>query len=116
MKTSILGILLVLTSAVSWADTNTTAEPGQPMHIFHCDNKKNDWTSEIYSQENYFYICMGNDPSCMHKIYSEGWNLTDEVLKIDFHDGWMFDGTTHSGILSRGYSEYLCERVIVTPH
>jgi hypothetical protein len=112
MKSSILALIVFLTGAFAQAAETSRL-------VFHCDQKHGPYYAGVYYTGESFYICFYratetvrdevSDTACRNPIWSEDWWHKDDMIKIDFHRGWMFEGDEKGGVLWSRRTTFLCE-------
>jgi hypothetical protein len=113
MKSSMLAILICLTGAFAQANIRT---------VYDCDQKHGDKEAKIYQDNDKYFICFeryiptsSNESApvptyCNDKIWSTDVDHKDDMIRIDFMRGWMFEGDRRSGILWNDRTTYICEK------
>ncbi len=114
MKSSILALMIFFGAFAQAAEVSRL--------VIKCDQKHGHHHADIYWTGEKFYLCISRMTNagvrdeaaavaCRHPIWSEDWETKDDMIRIDFHRGWMYEGDEKGGVLTGRRTSFICENV-----
>jgi hypothetical protein len=110
MKSSILALFIFMTGAFAQANTAD--------RIYTCEQKHGHHRADIFHIDHKFFICFYKTmptvtdtdmDHCKKIVWSEDVSIKDDMLEIDFQQGWMFEGDRKGGTLWNDRTTYMCD-------